>query len=234
MKKTEKKPVILVTGDIHGDIGRFSDKRIKSLKNGDVLIVCGDLGLIWDGSDREKRRLKRLGRRRYNILFVEGAHENFDELEKYPTEPWNGGTVRVISGNLRQLVRGSVFDFGGTKVFAFGGGSGEENGGGAPCKEETAERYELPDDSELSRSDAALAANGNRVDIVVTYEPPITMAEFLDQKVSATDTVGVYLDRKRSEITFRHWFFGKHHLNKTIPPKFTALFDNVINAETLK
>ncbi|MBO6229563.1 MAG: metallophosphoesterase [Ruminiclostridium sp.] len=226
--------MILVTGDIHGDTKRFTDKRIRKLRKGDTLIVCGDLGLIWDGSDREKRTLRKLGRRKYNILFVEGAHENFDELEKYPTEPWNGGTSRLISGNLRQLLRGSVFVIEGRKVFAFGGGSGEVNGGKAPCSEETAARYELPSDPELAEADKALAKYGYSVDYVVTYEPPVTMAEFLDQKVSATDTVGIYLDRKRAEISFTHWFFGKHHLNKPIPPKFTALFDNVIDAEKLK
>ena len=54
--------MILITGDVHGDIGRFSDKRLRELKKGDTLIVCGDLGLIWNGSDREKRLLKKLGR----------------------------------------------------------------------------------------------------------------------------------------------------------------------------
>ena len=220
--------MILVTGDIHGDIGRFSDKRIKKLKKGDTLLICGDLGFIWDGSDKEKRVLKKLGKRKYDILFVEGAHENFDELEKYPTGQWNGGTVRVISGNLRQLIRGNVFSIGGKRVFAFGGGSGEENGGSAPCSEATAARYELPSEEELAQSDRNLAECGNTVDYVVTYEPPVTIAEFLDQKVSATDTVGVYLDRKRSGLKFTQWFFGKHHLNKPVPPKFTALFDNVI------
>ncbi len=219
--------MILVTGDIHGDISRFSDKRIKSLKKGDTLIVCGDLGLIWNGTDKEKRVLKKLGRRRFNILFVEGAHENFDELEKYPTSEWNGGTVRVISGNLRHLVRGGVFTIEGKRIFAFGGGSGEENGGTAPCREETAARYERPDETELKASDEALSACGNTVDAVVSHEPPITIAEFLNQNVSATDTVGVYLDRTRAGLTFGKWFFGKHHLNKQIPPKFVALFDNI-------
>ncbi len=226
--------MILVTGDIHGDTERFSDKRVKKLRKGDTLLICGDLGLIWDGSDKEKRLLKRLGKRKYNILFVEGAHENFDELEKYPTEQWNGGTVRVISGNLRHLVRGNVFTIEGKRVFAFGGGSGEENGGKAPCSEATASRYELASEEELAGSDRKLAECGNTVDYIITYEPPVTMAEFLDQKVSATDTVGVYLDRKRGELKFTQWFFGKHHLNKQIPPKFTAVFDNVLNAETLK
>ena len=226
--------MILITGDVHGDIGRFSDRRLRRLKNGDFLIVCGDLGLIWDGSEREKKVLKKLGKRRYGILFVEGAHENFDELEKYGTEEWHGGLTRPISGNLRHLIRGHVFDIDGKKVFAFGGGSGEYNGGRAPCSEEAAVRYELPDEAELAASDERLAKVGNEVDYIVTYEPPVTIAEFLDQKVSATDTVGVYLDRKRGGVKYGMWFFGKHHINKPVPPKFTALFDNIIDAQTLK
>ncbi len=226
--------MILITGDVHGDIGRFSDKRLRKLKKGDTLIVCGDLGLIWNGSDREKRLLKKLGKRKYDILFVEGAHENFDELEKYDTEEWHGGLTRPISGNLRHLIRGYVYDIGGKRVFAFGGGSGEYNGGKAPCSEEAAVRYELPGEEELSAADARLAEVGNEVDYIVSYEPPVTIAEFLNEKVSATDTVGVYLDRKRGEVKYRLWFFGKHHTNKPVPPKFMALFDKIVDAETLK
>lgn len=226
--------MILITGDIHGDISRFSDKRLKELKKGDSLIICGDFGLIWDGSAKEKKLLKKLGKRKYNVLFVEGAHENFDELEKYGTEEWNGGLTRPISGNLRQLIRGHVFDIQGKKIFAFGGGSGEENGGAPPCSPDTAARYEVPPENELADADRRLEAVNGTVDYIVSYEPPVTLAEFLNQSVSATDTVGVYLDRKKSEVKYTAWFFGKYHLNKIVPPKFMALFDSVINAETLK
>jgi hypothetical protein len=59
-------------------------------------------------------------------LFVEGSHENFEELEKYETEEWCGGMTRKISGNLRQLMRGNVFEIAGKKVFAFGGGKSDD------------------------------------------------------------------------------------------------------------
>ena len=38
--------MIYITGDIHGDLSRFKDKRIKKLKKGDTLIVCGDFGFM--------------------------------------------------------------------------------------------------------------------------------------------------------------------------------------------
>ena len=72
--------MIYVTGDVHADLGRFKGKAAKKLKKGDTLIVCGDFGFVWDGSKKEQRVLKWLGRRRYSVLFVEGTHDNLDLL----------------------------------------------------------------------------------------------------------------------------------------------------------
>ncbi len=218
--------MILFTGDVHGDITRFKDKSLRKLRKSDALIICGDFGLIWDGSKKEKSILKSLGRRRYNILFVEGAHENFWELEKYPTEEWCGGVTRKISGNLRQLVRGNVFEIAGKTVFAFGGGKDDE------ANENQSDvlkmKYEVPTEEELAEADRRLSEHGNRVDYVVSYSPPVTMGEFLGGKAQA-DKVSAYLEEKKQTVDFGHWFFGKFHVNKRIPTRFTAVFDSVID-----
>jgi len=43
--------MIYVTGDTHGDFGRFSKKKLRikgmELTADDYVIVCGDLGLCW-------------------------------------------------------------------------------------------------------------------------------------------------------------------------------------------
>lgn len=225
--------MILVTGDTHGDISRFSDKSIKKLKKGDTLIICGDFGFIWDGSKKEKKTLKKLGKRKYNVLFVEGIHENFDELEKYETEEWNGGLTRKISGNLRQLIRGNVFDLDGKKVFAFGGGTSEENDSylnldGVKMLEKW--RREIPTESELKKSDEALASCQNTVDFVVSYEPPAQLAEFLSLGKTDRNHINTYLEKIKSEVDFKMWYFGCNHINKTIPPKYKALFNEVATA----
>ncbi len=220
--------MILVTGDIHGDITRFKDKRLRRLRKSDALIICGDFGLIWDGSRKEKRILKSLGRRRYNILFVEGSHENFEELEKYETEEWCGGLTREISGNLRQLIRGQVFEVAGKRIFAFGGGKADDT---AENSTDTLRlKYEVPSPEELAETDKRLMQYDNRVDIVVSYEPPTTIAEFLDGQPH-TSKIGAYLEEKKESLDFSHWFFGKFHRNKRIPTRFTAVFDSVIDSE---
>ena len=45
--------MVYITGDMHGDLSRFKNPIFKKLKAGDVLIVCGDFGFIWDGSRQE-------------------------------------------------------------------------------------------------------------------------------------------------------------------------------------
>lgn len=218
--------MICVTGDIHADLSRFQHKNIKKLKKGDYLIVCGDFGFLWDGSKKEKRILKQLGRKRYNILFVDGCHENFDLLNKYEVSDWNGGKVRVISGRLMQLMRGSVYQLGDTKVFAFGGGQSTDK----DIRRETGTWWkdELPTVDEINLGAANLKKNDYLVDYIITHESPASLKDFLSIDVDQMSEVHAFLNHVRDNCRFKRWFFGKCHKNKTIPPKFQAVFDDVI------
>lgn len=225
--------MILITGDTHGDLTRFGKRAVKKLKKNDALIICGDFGFIWDGSAAEKKRLKWLGKKKYNILFVEGVHENFEELQKYETEEWCGGLTRHISGNLRQLMRGQVFDICNKKIFAFGGGRSEDNDAYLNPSDKSAEtrwKAEIPTDKELVEGVKNLEANNFKVDYIVSYEPPAKISEFLELGKTDRSHVNTYLEEIREKTDFKRWFFGRHHLNKLIPPKFQAIFDNVIDA----
>ena len=114
--------MLYVTGDIHADIRRLKGRAAKQLKKGDILLVCGDFGFLWDGSPKELRLLDWLGKRPYQILFVEGTHDNIDLLSGYPEETLYGGQVRRVSGNCCQLLRGECYEIEGKRVFALGGG----------------------------------------------------------------------------------------------------------------
>ena len=85
---------------------RFQDSAFRHIKKGDTLIICGDFGFLWEGTAEEKKALKKLEKKKYEILFVDGIHENFDLLESYPEEEYAGGRVHRIGTNLRHLMRG--------------------------------------------------------------------------------------------------------------------------------
>ena len=86
--------MIYITGDTHGDIEIFNERRLGHLKKGDTLIVTGDFGFIWDNSKKEIKNLKKLEKKKFDILFVEGAHENFELLKGYEEVPLHGGTAK--------------------------------------------------------------------------------------------------------------------------------------------
>lgn len=118
--------MIYFTGDLHGDYDRFKSKELKKLKKGDTLIVCGDFGFLWDGSKKEQSILKKIEKLKYQVLFLEGTHDNLDLIAQYPLEEWNGGKVRRISKSVLKLERGSVFTIEGKRLFVFGGGESPE------------------------------------------------------------------------------------------------------------
>lgn len=72
--------MIYITGDTHGDgewLRRFDG---ISLKSGDMIIILGDFGFIWDGSLEENKYLDELEfyleEKQVMLLFLDGNHEN--------------------------------------------------------------------------------------------------------------------------------------------------------------
>lgn len=218
--------MICVMGDTHGDYSRFSHRLIKRLKKGDFLIICGDFGFVWDGSDKEKTVLKKIGGKRFTTLFLAGSHDNYELLEAYPETELFGGRARNICGNLYMLSSGEIFDIDGKKSFVFGGGQASDID--VRIENDTWWEQELPDEKKLEEGRNKLSAIGDKVDYIFTHEPPESIAEFLDMRDPHSLTMSrlnIYFDKLKSRINFKLWFFGKLHKNKLIPPKYVAVFD---------
>lgn len=223
--------MIYITGDMHADFSRFKNRMLHKLKKNDALIICGDFGFIWDGSPKEQKLLKKIGKLPYNVLFVEGTHENYDLLEKYEITEWCGGKTRQISGRLRQLMRGQVFEIAEKTVFTFGGGQTDDI---YDLQEGTNWwRREIPSNEELEEGMENLEKADNKVDFIVTYEPPAKMEDFLIGS-GERNHINTYLNKIFDTADFKGWFFGKLHLNKLIPPKYHAVYDNIIVADSTK
>lgn len=172
--------MLYVTGDIHADIRRLKGRAAKQLKKGDILLVCGDFGFLWDGSPKELRLLDWLGKRPYQILFVEGTHDNIDLLSGYPEETLYGGQVRRVSGNCCQLLRGECYEIEGKRVFALGGG--ESTDMDIRVEGETWWSRELPSAEELAHARETLASLNQQVDYIITHSVAPTVNKFLDRE----------------------------------------------------
>jgi hypothetical protein len=225
--------MVFITGDTHGDPGRLSKSALKDLSAGDTLIVCGDFGFIWDRSKSEQKFLKALSKRKYNICFIDGTHENFDLLGGYPLSVWNGGKVHQISDNIFHLMRGQIFEIDGLKIFTMGGGESPDLD--SRMEDNPWVKYEIPSKEELLEGAANLEEHDCKIDIIVTHEPSATIKGFL--KLSESDairltTLNAYFDELSKCSEFSRWFFGSLHMDKYISNTYIGVHKAVVNAHT--
>ena len=224
--------MIYFTGDTHGEISRFKSSSAKKLKKGDTLIVCGDFGFVWNNSKEEMSNLKWLSKRKYKILFVEGAHENFEMLDQYPKVDFCGGKARQIADNIYQLIRGEVFEIEGKKIFAFGGGDDEQLD--VLDFKESPEFVRLPSDEECERARENLKNAENNVDYIVTYDTGFKMRSFLEMESNCFNNLHAFLNEISLSCSFGKWFFGCFHMDRRIPPVYYAVYENIYDSETGK
>lgn len=217
--------MIYVTGDTHGDISRFKESAFKKLKKGDVLIVCGDFGFIWDGSRREKSVLKKLAEKDFTIAFIDGCHENFDILESIPVTEWCSGKARLISRNIVHLMRGQVYTIQDKKIFTFGGGHSQD----FDFRRDSTNWWEReqPTHSEILEAIRNLDEHSNIVDYIITHEPPASLKDCLGVDVFQRLEVHAFFEDIIKVCSYKKWYFGKCHIDKHIPIKFYAIFNNI-------
>lgn len=217
--------MVYITGDLHGDAARLTAPAWRQLRKGDTLIVCGDFGFLWDGSRKEKKRLKKLGSLPYTLLFLDGRHENFDLLAEYPVTEWNGGRAQIIEGNLIHLMRGEIYEIEDMSYFVFGGGESDDLDLRADAN--TWWEAEMPSEEEMNRGLENLAARDNKVDFIVTHEPSGKASGYLTRR-ARLDGVNIYLNRIEETVKFKRWFFGCIHMDKTMSRQHRAVFNDVV------
>lgn len=216
--------MVYVTGDTHGDFSRFKHPMLKKADANDIVIVCGDFGFFWDDSKKEQKLREKLLDLKYTVAFVDGCHENYDMLEAYPVEEWNGGNARVIAPNLVHLLRGEIYTICGKRFFTFGGGHSQD------FEYRTAENWwerEQPTYEEILHAAENLKAHDNTVDYIITHEPPASLKDCLRVDMMQRLEVHAFFEDLTQICTFQQWYFGKCHLNRYVPVKYYAVFDGI-------
>lgn len=223
--------MIYVTGDMHGDESRLYDSQWRKLKSGDVLIVCGDFGYLWNGGKNEKSVIEYLGSRKFTVCFVDGTHENFGKIERCHETIWKGGHVHRISGNLFHLMRGQIFNIDGISIFTFGGGESNDREVRSAEEHGIWFKEELPTPDQLAVGAHNLDAAGLKVDYIITHEPPLLVKSSMLLRRGLPERVNKlngYFEELAKSVEFNHWYFGSLHENRLVTSKFTCLFDKII------
>ena len=251
--------MIYVTGDCHQDFSKFSMKNFpdqKSLTKDDFVIICGDFGGIFstDATLRsENHILDELDARSFTTLFVDGNHENFDRLNSYPIEEWNGGNIHKIRDSVIHLMRGQVFNIDGYTFFTFGGARSHDISGGIlelgdPLYHEKKKQLdrdwepyrinhlswwkeELPTQEEMDEGIKNLESVNYTVDFVISHCAPSSVQDLLENerhRLFKHDVLTDYLETIRQKLSYKKWYFGHYHDNKNLTEKDNLLYKQII------
>ena len=243
---------IIVTGDIHGN--PFQRLNVENFPEGktytkeDYVIILGDFGLVWDDSAMEHSCLDWLENKPWTTLFIDGNHENYDLLNKFPIEEWGGGRVQKIRSSVIHLLRGEVYDIGGYKFLAMGGARSHDIQDGVLevgdprikiWKKDDFKLFrinhiswweeEIPNEEERKNVLKNLAENDYKVDYILTHEAPSSDVVLMDHLLYHPDEYSKWLEMEiRQKVKYKKWFFGHYHLNLDVNEKETCLFERRI------
>lgn len=221
--------MIYITGDVHGDLGRFRQGRLRWLGKKDTVIVLGDFGFVWDGGREEQKALAWLAKRRCTILFLDGCNENYDLLARYPVTEAFGGRVQNLGGNVYHVCRGSVLTLEGKTILCFGGGETvdkEEREPGVNWWKE-----EMPTSEEYAYCEQNLEACGHKVDYVLTHDAPTKLLDFTGLPEHEVNRLHCFLDKVIQETDYKKWYFGRYHRDLTLSRKAACVFRGVLALE---
>lgn len=238
MKPNEEGVVemIYVTGDVHGsyDMRKLNTKNFpeqKVMTKSDFLFVCGDLSVVWDDGKEDRYLRKQLSDHNFTLLFTDGNHENFDLLDAYPVEMWNGGKVHFITDSIIHLLRGQVFTIDDVKLFTFGGAPSHDTYRRTPGVSWW--EREMPSDEEYFEGIVNLAKHNYQVDYIFSHDCSSRMFDLIHSYLirdldREKTSLSEYFDVLEDKVTFKHWYFGHYHEDEKLDSKHTLLYRKIV------
>jgi len=176
----------------------------------------------------------------YCVGDTHGNHENFNKLNSYPVEEWNGGKIHKIRHNLIHLMRGEVYCIEEQWIFTFGGGYSIDK----YRRQEGVSWWpqEMPSEEEYLNAEENLKKINYRVDYIITHTAPSESVYYLStirslgirNDVAEELQLTTFLDRIRQQVEYKYWYFGHFHVDVDLWRNQTALLSSIRKLESEK
>lgn len=229
---------VFITGNLHGKLGidRLNEDTFiqqKELNANDNLIVLGDFGLIWDEHIEDEILLDDLDSKNYNILFVDGSHENFDLLNDYEVVEIYGGKAHKIRDNIYHLMRGEIYTIAGKQYMVFGGGESLDK----DIRKQGVSYWneEIPSKEDWNNVRVNLNKYNNYVDYVLTYTPPSADLRIIGAELGTNlgkgNNISQNLQLLSEGIKYKKWYHSYYHLDIEISRKHTNIYKAILEVK---
>lgn len=220
--------MIYITGDTHGNID-FNKLKIyfknRYVTKKDYLFILGDVAIVWNEIENYIWDYIRLG---LTILFIDGNHENFELLNKFPVVEFKGAKCHRIAKDIYHVLRGEIVKINDLSFFCMGGATSID-------KYMRQDRISWWEEENITYQDIQngldnLEKVNNKVDYVLTHCAPSSIVKkmFGYQTDPNTDI----LEKFKGLIDFKYWYFGHYHENKK-RDKFRCFYQDILEIPSM-
>lgn len=221
----------IISGDTHGmlDIGKivaFFDEHEGEYTSEDYLIICGDVGVCGFSASEEAETRSIFRDLPVTTLFIDGNHENFEQLNSYGVDTWNGGKVHFVESKIIHLMRGQVYEIDGTRFFTFGGACSIDK----MYRTEGISWFpeEMPNRKEYEEGWQNLEKADFQVDYILTHSGPEDVVAAMGYGDEDEGELRRYLQNVADNTEFTAWYFGHFHEDTEIEDMFYCLYDDIV------
>ena len=238
-----KKHRVFITGDTHGwhDIDKLNSDNFpegNTLTKEDIVMICGDAGLVWAGAAADRRKIQWISSRPFTTVYCDGNHEGFPLFEEYEEVDFYGAKAHKISDSLYHIKRGEIMELDGRTYFFFGGAFSHD-------RESRTKDYdwfmeELPVQSEYDHALDQLAAHEFRVDYLITHDVPLKYNMRMGFHGVSPRIMGNYekkylnicavLQNIQEMTAYTAWFAGHYHVNERYD-RLQVLLDDIVEID---
>ena len=221
---------IILTGDTHANIDRLLFINDSEMTKDDIVIILGDLGVIWGDSEMTEWSIKKLSEKNFTTAFLDGNHENFHEIARLEKKTfWNGGKVVILPHGIIHLLRGEIYNIEGRIIGVCGGANSidlwHRKEGISWWREE-----EITD-NDINRFMTIADGYDNKVDIMLSHDAPASFIPIVKLYSGVNDgdisNSQKQLEKINETVEFNKWYFGHWHIDKAITDKFECLYRGI-------
>lgn len=249
---------IYITGDKHGKFNLFTRKKLNMLPHiltpDDIVIISGDVGLLWCYDGEYEYLVKWLSSLPFTIAFILGNHDNYNMIKDFELVDWCGGKARhIIQDKIVILERGEIYNIQGLKIFTFSGAQSHDiEGGILDRKDENFKlkkkelkrkklqfrilneswwKEELPTQEEINKAWQVLENSKLNVDYIITH----CSSDYLQQAIGINESniLTQFFNAIEEKVAFKHWYCGHYHMDKEIDNKHTICYNSLIKLEDI-
>ncbi len=215
--------MIYFLSDPHGDLSFTAlDNYLENAKAEDLLIILGDICLEFEQTKKNKAFTERFLNIDKKIAFLDGNHENFEYINSFPEEEWNGGRVHRLTDNIVHLMRGEIYEIEGNTFFTFGG-----------CKSSAKWKEiglwfdgEEGTEAEFENAYRNLSKYNNKIDYILTHKRE--RREYKEGVSEPLYNLCMFIEEK---VDYKRWYSGHWHVNLSDDPKRIAVYDRLVALE---